>query len=127
MARQLRNSELASVRKQLIAKQGGVCCVCGKPFTKVDGPCVDHCHTTGYIRGVLHRSCNQAEGRVRTKANLGHKGISATDYLIGLGKFLNDPPALKFNLIHPTHMTEDQKRLQRNAKAKAARARKKAK
>lgn len=126
MARQLRPSEVKSVCDQLVKKQGNKCAVCNKPFTPRDRAVLDHCHTTGYIRGALHNSCNGAEGRVRTKANLGHKGVSATQYLVGLGKFLDNPPALKFNLIHPTHMTEDQKRLQRNAKAKAARARKKA-
>lgn len=126
MARQLRNAELASVREQLVTRQGGKCAVCDQPFTKSDGACVDHCHTTGYIRGALHRSCNQAEGRVKSKANLGHKGVSAHDYIVGLGKYLDLNSKPRFNLIHPTHMTDDQKRLQRNAKAKAARIRKKA-
>ena len=127
LARQLRPSEVKSVCDQLVKKQGNKCAVCSKPFTPRDRAVLDHCHTTGYVRGALHNSCNGAEGRVRSKANLGHKGVTATDYLIGLGNFLNDPPALKFNLIHPTHMTDDQKRLKRNAKAKAARARKKVK
>lgn len=127
MARQLRPSEVKSVCDQLVKKQGNKCAVCNKPFTPRDRPVLDHCHTTGYIRGALHNSCNGAEGRVKTKAHLGHKGVSSTDYIIGLGKYLEEPPALKFKLIHPTHMTEEQKRLQRNAKAKAARARKKSK
>ena len=125
MARQLKTSEVKSVCAQLVKKQGNKCAVCGKPFTARDRPVLDHCHTTGYIRGALHNSCNGAEGRVRTKANLGHAGVSATDYLIGLGKFLENPTATKFKLIHPSHMTPDQKRLQRNAKAVKARANKK--
>lgn len=125
MARQLQNSELASIRDQLVKKQGGKCAVCNEPFTKRDGPCVDHCHNTGYIRGALHRSCNQAEGRIKSKANLGHKGVSSPDYVIGLGKYLEKHQAPQYNLIHPTHMTEEQKRVQRNKKARNARARKK--
>jgi hypothetical protein len=125
LAKQLRPSEVKGVCDQLVKKQGNKCGVCGKPFTPRDRAVLDHCHTTGHIRGALHNSCNGAEGRVKTKAMLGHKGVSATEYIIGLGKYLeaNTPP--RFNLIHPTHLTEDAKRELRNAKARASRARKK--
>lgn len=126
MARQLKPSEVKGVCDQLVKRQGGKCAVCNKPFTPRDYPVLDHDHTSGYIRGALHNSCNSAEGRVKTKANLGHKGVSAEDYVIGLGKYLELNATPRFNLIHPSHMTEDQKRLKRNAKARAARARKKA-
>jgi len=127
MARQLRQSEVKSVCDQLVKRQGNKCAVCNKPFTPRDRAVLDHCHTTGFIRGALHNSCNGAEGRVKTKANLGHKGVSAQDYIIGLGKYLENNKTPKFNLIHPSHMTDEAKRLLRNAKAKAARTRRKVK
>lgn len=126
MARQLKPSEVKGVLDQLVKRQGNKCAVCGKPFTARDRAVLDHCHDTGFIRGALHNSCNGAEGRVKTKAHLGHKGVSSADYIIGLGKYLEKHQKPQFNLIHPTHMTEEQKRLQRNKKARAARARKKA-
>ena len=126
MARQLKPSEVKGVLEQLVKRQCKLCAVCGKPFTPRDRAVLDHCHTTGFIRGALHNSCNGAEGRVKSKAHLGHKGVSSPDFVIGLGKYLEKHQTPQFNLIYPTHMTEDQKRLQRNAKAKAARARKKA-
>ena len=126
MARQLRPSEVKSVCDQLVKRQGNVCAVCSQKFTPRDKAVLEHCHTTGFIRGALHNSCNGAEGRVKSKAHLGHKGVAADDYIIGLGVYLLRHKTPQFNLIHPTHMTEDQKRLQRNAKAKAARVRKKA-
>lgn len=125
MVRQLKNSEVSSVLKQIVQKQGSKCGVCGLPFTKVDGAVLDHCHDTGYIRGALHRSCNSAEGRVKTKARLGHRGVGAGDYIIGLGKYLDKHSKPQYQLIHPSHMTEEQKRLQRNKKARLARAKKK--
>ena len=125
MSRQLRPNEVKSVCDQLMKKQGNKCAVCNKPFTKRDRPVLDHCHTTGYIRGALHNSCNGVEGKVKVKANFGHKGVSAQDYIIGLGKYLEKHTTPQFNLIHPTHMTEEAKRKLRNEKAKAARARKK--
>lgn len=125
MAKQLKSNQVASVLNQLVKRQGSKCAICGKPFTQRDRPVLDHCHDTGYIRGALHNSCNGAEGRVKTKAYLGHKGVNAYDYIIGLGKYLEKHSQPQIHLIHPTHMTDDQKRLKRNAKARAARARKK--
>ena len=44
----------------LLAKQDGVCPICGKPSEET--LCVDHCHATGTIRGLLCRKCNIALG-----------------------------------------------------------------
>jgi Autographiviridae endonuclease VII len=44
----------------LLAKQGGVCPLCGKRSEKTF--CVDHCHETGTVRGLLCRQCNFALG-----------------------------------------------------------------
>jgi Autographiviridae endonuclease VII len=40
----------------LLARQGGVCAICAKPPEKT--LCVDHCHATGKVRGLLCRQCN---------------------------------------------------------------------
>lgn len=123
--RQIEVKHLESIRKQLLAKQGNVCAVCGRKFTRVDGAVVDHDHVTGVIRGVLHRSCNMAEGKLKVKANRGHKGVPAYELLIGLGKYLDKHSVAQTQLIHPSHMTEAQKRKQRNMKAKIMRDAKK--
>jgi hypothetical protein len=44
----------------LLAKQDGVCATCGKPSKET--LCVDHCHATGTIRGLLCRKCNTGLG-----------------------------------------------------------------
>jgi Autographiviridae endonuclease VII len=44
----------------LLAKQDGVCAICGKPSEET--LCVDHCHATGTIRGLLCRKCNTGLG-----------------------------------------------------------------
>lgn len=120
-------SQVASVLQQLVSRQGNKCGVCEESFKKYDPAVLDHDHKTGYIRGALHRSCNGAEGRVKTKAYLGHKGVTAEKYLIGLGKYLEKHSTPQVNLIHPEHTTENQKRLARNKKARDARKRKKLK
>ncbi len=50
----------------LLAAQGGTCAICqsADPFHK-KGFHVDHCHTTGVVRGVLCAGCNTGIGGMR--------------------------------------------------------------
>ncbi|MEV0019318.1 endonuclease VII domain-containing protein [Streptomyces tendae] len=50
-------------RDQLIAGQGGVCCIC----LAAPAAHVDHCHETGRVRGVLCFSCNAALGQFKDR------------------------------------------------------------
>jgi len=120
--RKLKASETAGIRRQLVVKQGHLCAVCGKPFTKLDDGVLDHCHKTGFIRGVLHRSCNSGEGKVRIKAQWSHKGVTPDEFLIGLGQYLALHEKPKYQLIYHSHKTKDEKRLAVNAKARKKRA-----
>jgi len=120
--RKLKSSETAGVLKQLVTKQGNVCAVCNKPFTKRDYAVLDHCHKSGFIRGALHNSCNGAEGRVKSKAQMGHSGVSPTDYVIGLAAYLTFHKKIHYPLIMHNHLNEDEKRLKKNAKARKTRA-----
>lgn len=40
---------------QMLVSQGGKCALCPKELSK---PCVDHCHNTGRVRGLLCHQCN---------------------------------------------------------------------
>lgn len=51
----------------ILEMQNGVCAICGKPETAklrgiIKNLAVDHCHTTGKIRGLLCSCCNTAIG-----------------------------------------------------------------
>jgi hypothetical protein len=57
----------------LLQSQGGNCAICASGLSIGDSTaCVDHCHTSGKVRGVLCRNCN-----------------------IGLGYFKDDPALLQ--------------------------------
>jgi hypothetical protein len=51
---------------ELLEKQNGVCGICGCKSTDSNAKtidtklCVDHCHLTGKVRGLLCRKCNLA-------------------------------------------------------------------
>lgn len=50
-------------------EQLGLCDICMKPekrksYGKVHGLCVDHCHSTGKVRGLLCSECNTGIGKL---------------------------------------------------------------
>jgi len=56
----------------LYEKANGHCEICGtslkilaEKFEQNSTACVDHCHTTGEVRGILCRSCNVALGHLK--------------------------------------------------------------
>lgn len=53
--------------EDMLQKQGGVCKICKLPqrSKKTLTLSVDHCHTTGRIRGLLCWNCNGALGQVK--------------------------------------------------------------
>ncbi|MGV9425513.1 endonuclease VII domain-containing protein [Streptomyces sp. NPDC003656] len=53
-------------RDELIASQGGVCCIC----LSAPPAHVDHCHETGRVRGVLCFSCNAALGQFKDRPDV---------------------------------------------------------
>jgi hypothetical protein len=48
----------------MVARQKGRCAICEAPPTR-QGLCIDHCHETGVVRGLLCGNCNQAIGKLR--------------------------------------------------------------
>ena len=48
--------------KGMLVSQGGLCKICSSPPAEKRNLCVDHCHTTDKIRGLLCDKCNKAIG-----------------------------------------------------------------
>ena len=62
---------------QMYMTQLGLCSVCHDPFGE-EVPCVDHCHSTGKVRGLLHDRCNRVLGQANDSIELLQ---SAIEYL----------------------------------------------
>lgn len=110
---------LKTWRETTLAKQGNKCAICGLSLSVADAV-GDHDHDTGHMRGVVHRSCNALLGKVENNyKRYGVKNLSA--FLHGTIRYL-DPGRPQHPEVYPTHKTEDEKRLARNAAARKRRA-----
>jgi hypothetical protein len=67
--------------EQMEAAQGGVCAICSKPNKNGWKLAVDHCHSTGVIRGLLCSSCNLAIGALGDTSEMLERAIA---YLRGI-------------------------------------------
>ena len=56
-------------KHRLIQEQNNRCKGCGGEFSGPRDSCLDHCHKTGVVRGVLCRSCNTLLGRIEANAS----------------------------------------------------------
>lgn len=56
---------------EMLAKQRGVCAICGGNETVAGRPLVvDHCHSSGAIRGLLCDPCNKSLGGFRDNTSV---------------------------------------------------------
>lgn len=123
----LKTTQIEQARAIIQKSQGNICPLCERKFsTRVVG-CLDHDHATGFIRGVLCRACNRFEGQVNNRVTMAGAKEDPVKFLHNLLKYweLHKTPQTIYR--HPTYRTEEEKRLERNAKAAARRATLKAK
>jgi hypothetical protein len=122
VSQRLTATTLPRYRTALLQQQGGVCALCGESVSAGEAT-ADHDHTTGVIRGVLHRGCNAMLGHIENNrarhklvnvARLSKFMSNAVEYLYR--KRSDDTP------LYPTHRTADEKRVLRNTRARRARA-----
>jgi hypothetical protein len=65
--------------EKILAKQNHCCAVCHEPLKKGrGGRCVDHCHDSNDVCGILCGRCNVALGCLKHSAGI---AISAAEYL----------------------------------------------
>lgn len=67
-----------AIVQSMLADQKNACAICKSPFRNAKDTHVDHCHSTGAIRGILCMECNTGLGKF--KDNIGLL-LTAIDYL----------------------------------------------
>lgn len=120
--RRLKHAEVQIVRAEMLGKQRSLCELCRTPITS--RPVLDHNHTTGAVRGVLHAGCNSLLGKLENNAaRYGVRDIGT--FTNGVAQYLRLHMVNVTGLVHPTHKTDDEKRELRNKRARASRAKQK--
>lgn len=51
--------------EEMLEVQAGLCAICTEPMVPGKGTHVDHCHSTGRVRGLLCQHCNRGLGYFR--------------------------------------------------------------
>lgn len=118
-------SNLKAMTVKFLREQGGLCPLCGKPIDLriLREGVVDHDHHTGEVRGVLHRGCNGAEGKVAN--SVGRWAGTGMDYAKIIPWLENLLAYLKRDgtgWMYPTHKTPEEKALAVKLKRKTQRA-----
>lgn len=124
MAVRLTQAAVKSYREAKLREQGGRCAITGYTLSPAEAV-LDHCHTTGHVRGVIHRGVNALLGKLENN----HKRYGvALPQVIAMGEGLREYLSKDYsgNPLHYTYRTEDERREARNAKARKLRAAKKA-
>ncbi len=65
---------------ELLIKQNNNCAICQTPQSKLKTKlCIDHCHETGKVRGLLCHTCNRALGLLKDNTNILKEAIKYLD------------------------------------------------
>jgi hypothetical protein len=67
-------------KANMAQSQGDCCAICRIPFSDVLSPCVDHCHESTKIRGILCHHCNTGLGLFKDSPKLLQQAIYYLDY-----------------------------------------------
>ena len=99
----LKPKDLKQHRLDVLEKQKGICPLC-KTTILPEEAALDHDHDEGYVRQVLHRACNQAEGRIKSWTNRSRFQGDHKVFLKNLLEYIDTDYSDNFE--HPGHLTK---------------------
>ena len=113
--RRMTKSEIQPIRLNQWVKQGKICPLCLNEISR-ENTVLDHDHDTGECRAVLHRGCNALLGKLENGRAI--NGLTNeqdwVNWLSNVAGYIKD---YKMKVLHPTHKTEEEKRLLKNKRA----------
>jgi hypothetical protein len=114
-------TQMRGVVVKLLKDQGGLCCLCKEPIDLAIAKegVIDHDHSTGEVRGVLHRWCNGQLGKVEGAATRAKRGGTMLHWLKNAVDLIENG---KSGLMYPSHKTDDEKKAARALKERTRRA-----
>lgn len=116
---------MPSFKARQMKEQGGVCPISLVAFDpkNTKDAVVDHDHITGEIRGILSRSANAVEGKVMSAvARWGGCGNDYSKTIPYLKRLIAYLEGQGLGFLYHNHKTDEEKRLERNLKARTVRA-----
>lgn len=120
--KRLTANQIKSYRTQQLIKQQYKCALCNE-IIEPGQEVLDHDHTTGLIRKVLHRGCNALEGIITN--NLKRNLISKTRYENILKNLIEYQTTTHTDVLHSTYRTPEEKQQRAKDRAKKRRILKK--
>lgn len=102
--------EVPDLRKKLLRSQRNICPLCGCTI-RPDQAVLDHDHDTGRVRQVLHRQCNQIEGRVLNWVSRSGQNVHPAVFLENLLMYWQVD--YSDNPVHHTHKSDVEKEIMR--------------
>jgi hypothetical protein len=111
----LKYSQIAQHRAQLQQEQNNQCALCGDSIEQ-GSAVLDHCHKTGVIRAVLHRGCNSMLGKIEN--NMPRSQLTPARLRVLAERLLDYIESTRDSVIHPTHLTPEEKKLKAYKKKK---------
>ena len=117
-------SKIEELREKYSKKQGNTCPICGRSLLRLRAT-LDHCHKTGYLRGVLCNNCNGLEGKLSgIIARIDVSKLGYETIMRNIAAWI-DPANLKRKHIHPNAETLGEQKLRQKKRTQTLRIRKK--
>jgi hypothetical protein len=115
--RQLKSSEVADLRNEILESQNGRCALCNEEITDDTGYSLDHQHKTskeiigedgaGLVRGVLCRACNVWEGKIWNNTQRYRQPESVKDRIDMLKSLISYYENGTYPIIHHTEKPKE--------------------